>query len=410
MVHSNQEGITPGSEGPRLRIYTLGQFTVYKDNEVATANFRSDSKAWALLLYLITHSRKPNSLESIYEALWDGDESADPKKKVKNLIHRLRKTIDVDSKAKDKSCVVFSHGCYNWHKNAACRLDVDIFENLCHDGDALREKEPLQASEKYREAIKLYRGVYLPLFTDYDWVITARNYYHQMYLRSVFELLEIYKSVKQFSRIAKLCEKVFLVEQFDEELHRWYLEALLEEGKTAQAKSHYEYITAQLYHEFGTKPSKAFQHIYRAIKNIGDSTEYDFNHFKETLKVAENNKGALSCDFDTFAMLSQMEKRRIEREENQLFVVVLTVTGADYRSPPPAELGESMANLNLEVANNLRSADIYCRLNESQIAILLKAYCPEKVDNIIRRIKKNAKQATNCRTVVVSNVYPASLF
>ena len=409
MTVKAQQTVTVDITQARLEIYTLGRFDVYLDKQVATQNFRSDSKTWALFLYLITHSRKPNSLETIYEALWDDDDCADPKKKVKNLIHRLRKNIDPEGRSKDKSCIVFSHGCYTWNRNASCWLDVDIFERLCHEADALREKEPLQAAEKYREATKLYRGVYLPLFSDFDWVIAARNYYHQLYLRSVYELLEIYRSAKQFSRIAKLCEKVFLVEQFDEELHKWYLEALLEEGKTAQAKYHYEYITAQLYREFGAKPSKAFRHIYRAIKSRDDGLEIDFNHFRKTMKGAVVNDGALSCDFDTFILLSQMEKRRTEREENQPYIVVLTVTGSDYRPPPPVELQEAMIKLDRVIAGNLRSGDIYSKWNESQFAILLKVQEAETIETIIKRIKDNAGQVMSRGTVVASNNYPLSL-
>ncbi len=407
MAGTGKEGFESGAHGVAaenmLEIHTLGQFYVLKNGELLTAASGRLGKAWELFLYLVTHRQKLTPLEIIHENLWPGEESIDPKKNIKNLVHRLRKTLDQGG----DSMIVYSQGCYRWNNNTDYWLDAEQFELFCQEARALSKSSPEEAADRYKEALKLYRGDYLPEFSQEDWVIHTRRYYHQLFLSSVLDLLNIYKLAGNYNEVIRICERTFLIEQFDEDLHLRYIEALLKEGKTTQARAHYQYITSLLYHEFGAKPSEAFQHMYGLIKSKENTLEFDIGEFRKVLGRYETTEGALLCEADTFALMCRVESRRAKREGSPACLTIITLTSPDYRLPPPKELQESMDKLNQVLTRNLRDGDFYSRWNESQFAVMLKGMDIETAENVVRRLKGKADKLIQAASVVVrTKVYP----
>lgn len=401
-------GISNGLKSKdKLEIHTLGWFSVSLGKQLVTAGCGRFNKSWELLLYLITNRQKTTPVEVIHEAIWPDEDCPDPKRDVVNLVHRLRKNIDHEKGDDHQSNVLYAYGSYCWNKSASYWLDVEAFEHLCADARNLVEKSPQQAIYKYKKALDLYRGDYLSEFTGYEWIIPARRYYHQLYVRSILDLIKIYKANQNHSEIARVCEKTFLIEQFDEDIHLHYLEALVAEGKMAQAKSHYQYVTALLYHEFGNKPSGAFQRIYRSIKSSDDDSEIDFSSFRKMIDETESADGALCCDVDSFVLMSRLEYRRAKREGSPLLIASITITRPDYRLPPPVALQEAMDILKRLIATSLRSGDYFSRWNESQYVILFRSINVEAAEKILDRIAKKAgRLIENTNVVMRSSIYP----
>jgi len=322
-------------------------------------------------------------------------------------VHRLRKIIDAALEQTGDSAVIYSNGCYSWNSGIDYWFDAKTFEALCNEAHELVEDNPQLAALKYHEALSLYHGDFLPEFSLNDWVIPVRNYYRQLFLRSVIELLEICKKAGQHSEITKICEKTFLIEQFEEELHLSYLEALLKEGKTAQARAHYQYITSLLYREFGTKPSNAMKRIYRSLKSDSSRSELTFSDIRDIMIERDRVDGAVLCDADTFDLLCSLEKRRAIRNGTPLFIATLTLTGLDFELPPTEDLYTSMANLKQIFMSNLRKGDIFHQWNESQYVVLLSALNAEQAEGAIKRIGHKFKKDSSKDVIIPrSTVYP----
>ncbi len=383
----------PGKPQNRLEIYTLGQFSVRRNKELLSAKFGRLNKSWELFIYLITHRDKLFPVEVIQEALWPEEEYSDPSKNLRNQVHRLRKIIDPEQQADKYSAVLYSHGCYSWNRDISYWLDVEAFENLCNQARSQAEKNPAEAMETYKNALSLYRGDYLPEFSYSEWVIPVRHYYRQLFIRSVLELLDLCKEVGKYQEMAKLCEKTFMVEQCDEEVHQRYLEALMKQNKMIQARSHYQYITALLYREFGSKPSTAMQRLYREMKNSIGELELDFADIKELLKEHQPQSGALYCDTEAFELICKLEKRRVKRENKSMYIATLTLTGPDYRLPPPSDLMNAMEKMKEVLFSSLRGNDVFTRWNESQFVVLLSIAGEKQADNIIARICERFSQS-----------------
>jgi len=394
--------------GRGLKIDTLGQFSVYQGGDLLTARHGRFNKVWELFLYLITHRNKLTPLDDIYGTLWPDEQWADPKKNIKNLVHRLRKMIDDTASSHNDAVIVYTQGCYRWNSNPDCWLDVEEFELLCGQAEAKSDSSSDSAVGTYKKALELYRGDYLPEFSGLEWVNPARRYYRQLFLNSVLELLKNYKVARKYNEIVRLCERSFLIEQFNEELHLNYLEALLKEGKTAQARAHYQYITSRFCQEFSSKPSEAFQRIYSAIKSKEKYHEFGLEDFKETLKQYEQEEGALLCEADFFTLMCRLESKRARRCNSPLSLAIITLTNHDYRLPPAGELRQGMDKLNHVIMHDLREGDFYSRWNESQYAILFKDMDHNMAENVLRRIKAKAdeKNVSNSDIVVRFSVCP----
>lgn len=360
-------------------------------------------------MYLIARRGKMIPVDSIQEAIWPEGEYPDNERCIKNLVYRLRNKIDVDETRSRGSSVICSNGSYRWNRDISYWLDVEAFETLCIEAHNLVEREPELAAQKYQEAVCLYSGEYLPEFTSSEWIIPIRNYYHQLFLRSVIELLELHREARQYSEIRKICEKIFLIERFDEVLHLRYLEALLKEGKTAQASAHYQYITSLLYREFGVKPSSAMKQIYRSIKSNRDKPELNFSDIRELMSDRESTDGAMFCDADSFDLFCNLEKRRAKREGTYLFIASLTLTGHDFQMPPTAELFAAMEELKQALFGNMRKGDVFSQWNESQFVILLSTMSLEQAETILQRIRKEFKTVLPKGMIIPrSTVYPIS--
>ena len=396
-----------GSKEGKIEIYTLGNFMVCKGGQPLSAKSRRLNKSWEFFLYLITYSGKNVPLEAIQEAIWPEGEHPDPMRSMKNIAHRLRKIIDSGEDQNGDSSIIYSNGCYRWNSAIAYWWDAENFETLCIEAHSLVKKNTQLAALKYQEALCLYRGDYLPEFTSSDWVIPVRNYYRQLFLRSVIELLEICKQARRHSEITKICEKTFLIEQFEEELHLSYMEALLEMGKTAQARAHYQYITSLLYREFGTKPSSAMQRLYRSMKSDRSRPELTFSDIRDMMSERDNIDGAMLCDADSFELICSLEKRRAKRQSTPLFIATLTLTGPDFQLPPTEELFAAMENLKQVFLSNLRKGDVFHQWNESQCVALLSAMNVEQAEGVLKRISKKLKNDFAKDLIVPrSTVYP----
>jgi len=391
--HASSKSSDQDSGNHILKIYTLGRFQVRFGERMlfdATGRFK---KIGELLMYLITQRGKHGTPEAILETIWPDHEYTNPRNVFKNMIYRLKQSLEQMQIPEAKTLISYSYGAYGWNVNAQYWLDADVFENLCQEARGLSNIDPFLAAEKYREALTLYLGHYLPECQPCSWVMTKRHYYRRLFVRSVSDLLAFQKEHRLFSQITEDCEKALSIEEFDENIHLFYMEALLEEGKTAQARTHYEYITSLNYNELGEKPSPAMQRIYKAIKLNSAKAELDYIDLRQMLVDRDEAQGALLCEPDTFRLFCRLERRRAERENRSVHVGLLSLTGPTLQTASSKQLQQSMECLREVLIRSLRRADMISPWNDTQYTVLLPGLNLEQAENLLQRVRENFKAA-----------------
>lgn len=393
-----------------LEIYTLGRFQVKQGDKMLSQDSGRSQRLWSLFKYLLTHKGKPVPVEELVEALWAEDEQERSESAVKTLVYRLRRLLNNGQAVNGESQYInYSQGGYVWNNQSGYWFDAEEFVSCCEQGrKAISDEEK---EECYRKALDLYKGDYLPDYAYNEWVVPICNYYRRLYMESVFGLIELLKKTRRYGEISGVCEKAFAIEYFDEDLHRCYLESLLEESKTRQAQAHYETVTGALYRELGAKPSPALRDLYRRIKNRDSSVELDLSLIQDSLMDREKAGGAFLCDPDTFRFLFKLEARRVKRSGQAVFLALLTLTQDDYSLPSPKNLKDAMDSLEGSLLLSLRKGDVICRWNEAQFLCLLPGLNFEQSKMVLQRIegKYKAKQLPE-RTVLRSKVQPLHLW
>ncbi len=392
----NKEELYRNSKEPgQIEIYTLGRFLVRRGDQVLSERAVRSEKLWLLFKYLLTNRKVAILPETILETLWPRQQYKDPNLAVRSLVHRLRHLFNNELAALDLAAnIVFAHGCYRWAENIPYRLDIDEFERLAVSAEPLcEENNHSSAIEALQKATRLYLGDYLPECSCQEWLIPARNYYHHLYIKSVIQLAELLKKAGRFTEIIGLCRNALAIDYFEEKLHLCYLEALLEEGKKLQARSHYEEATAAFYREMGAKQSAAMRRLYG---RIGFDHEESFNLnlslIQERLKDRENAMGAFICDPELFQYFYQLEKKRLERSGQSVCLGLLALTCPDFSSPPRSKLQEAMDYLARVLGGNLRKGDIICRTHEAQFLIILPNLDEAQSLRVLSRIEDKFRQ------------------
>lgn len=275
----------------RFKIYTLGQFTVLRGEEVLNEQTNRSYRMWELFKYLLTHRGKGIPAESITETLWPDSDYSDPRRAVRAYIYRLRQILN------DKECknIVFSQGCYSWSAGDDCWLDSAEFERLTAEADVLLQSDTDRAIACLQRAIELYKGEYLPEITYSEWIIPTRHYYRRVFLEAVYKLTGLLQEKGSHQEISKICEKALMIEPYDEQLHLAYIESLLAENRYQHALRHYEYTTAMLYKELGIKPSQAMRAIYQRIQSGETASSAEGKSFRDFLQPTEEKSGAFFC-------------------------------------------------------------------------------------------------------------------
>ena len=377
----------------QFKICTLGRFEVYCGTDKLFDETGRYQKLADLFMFFISHRGKLFYPEIILETLWPDKEYKDPRNVIKNMIYRLKHELKDAGISEVKAYINFIQGGYIWKNDAACWIDIDAFKALSESAGQLVKTDPFGAIETYREALKLYKGHYLNGASDNLWVLPIRQSYRQLFLRSISKLMTLQKEYHLYSQMALDCERFLEIETFDEDLHLFYLEALLGEGKTTQALSHYEYITSLNYHEMGTKPSQAMQHIYQAINSRDGKAKPAQNELQELLIEQDVSQGAQLCDPDTFQLFFRLEKCRAERQGIPIHMGIISLSGNDSYPPGSREYKEILQHLQQIIHTHLRKTDMFSNWNESNFTLMLQGADIDQTEAILTRIKETFRKA-----------------
>ena len=391
-----------------LKIHTLGRFQVsYGDKKLFEETGRYQ-KIGDLLMYFITYRNKPAASEVIIETLWPDSEYANPKNVLKNLVYRLKQSLEEIEVPNPKSYITSTYGGYSWNNKARFWVDADEFEKLIAQAQDTLKYDPVLAINKYREALSYYMGHYYPEGLECQWIIPKRHYYRSLFVKSASELFATQKEYHFFDQMAEDCEKVLSIESFDEKMHLYYMEALLEEGKITQALNYYEYITALNYNELGSKPSPAMQRIYKDIRARADKEMYEIEDVQKLINDNEYHRKAIICEPDTFRLLCRLEKSRAERSGHPVYLGLITLTTAETRQGTKPSFKQQQEQLKDVLQSTLRKMDVISAFNDDQLALLLPGLDYKQSEIVIKRIENAYYNSDNNSdgVVLLSSIHP----
>lgn len=379
-----------------LSISTLGGFDIKLDGQSILSQSGRSYKLNKLFEYFITFRNKKLLPEMIMDNLFSESESDDPKNMLRTQIFRLRKNIrsflpdDIDES--EYLAINFTNGYYCLDLGEKIEIDVDEFEMLINQGDKSIEYEPEAAIDFYYKAINLYKGLYLSDMAYEVWLVSTRNYYQRLYLRTIKRLVSLLNERDKTENIIALCEQALLIEPYEESINIYLMEAMLHQGQQKNALNHYEYSLKMLKKELNAEPSSSFKEMLNKIQSFSsENSNVDFNSINDILD-SETAQGPVQCNIDSFKFLLNVQKRKALRYNQNDYLCIMDIMNNNNKKSK--EISEILKS-------SLRRGDVFTFWNQSNIMIMLHNVDNGGIDVVRKRIydKINDSKALSGRDV-----------
>ncbi|UWG96983.1 winged helix-turn-helix domain-containing protein [Dehalobacter sp. DCM] len=410
MIHAIETDQKPYKDD-RIIIRTFGQFSVKRGGTVLSAESHKSQKMWDLFKYFITNRGKNIMPETIQETLWPDQDYEYSNKAFRTMIYRLRKELnkgepdEADAKDNDSQLIIYSHGCYGWNPDANFQLDIDEFEKNYATAKMSNGSDLEKALSCYQSILAMYQGCYLSESMYTEWTIPLRNHYRRLYLQAMEDYCALLNDRGQVKAIIEVCEKVILNEPLEEEFHILLMEALLKEGKVKDARQNYEYITSKLYQELGVRPSAELKNLYNRITAKDKSARADIDSVQEEMTSSNDDSGPFFCDKETFKSIYDLERRRVERNGQSVFTVLLSLQLSGRAELDRSRADKAFAILKDILARSLRKGDVCAMWGELQYILILQGINAENTKMVVGRIEMAFRELTRQNEVVLRARY-----
>ena len=369
-----------------MNIKTLGVFDISINGKSLIKKGTRTYKINKLLQYFIAFRNRKILPETIIENLFPEDEYSDPKNTLSTQIFRLRKAIKniiPEGEEQDKYLTISStNGNYILEVGENVEIDVDEFENLIKKGDKELSQNREEALEIFNKALEIYEGMFLAENAYEVWLTPVRNYYNRLYIKIIFQTIEILKDRENYDEITRTCEKALNYEPYDEDIHICFMEAMLKQGHFTNALNHYEYVLNLLKEEMGIISSPKLDKFYKKIKStISEKRKMTIIDFLNKIDL-EEAKGSMQCDFSDFKVIVDNQRRKGERNFEDDYVSIITLEQTE-----DTLVNSWVEEMTQILKNSLRKGDVFTFWNDKQILILLHEVKQQALIIIEKRIR-----------------------
>jgi len=354
-----------------LNVQMLGSFSLqYGDARIDDQHNRM-KKVWLLLAYIIfsrgTHTTQKHYLDLLQST--DGEESVNPNGRVKAVFYRLRAMLNEIDSCAGHDWIIRKGGTYAWNTEIPIRLDVEDFERLCKEAHNLDDEEACLS--RYREALELYQGDFLPKLSMEPWVLPIATYYHQIYIDAVEQTLIILQHRELWDELVSLCKKALKIEPYSEVLYQYLMRGYIALKDRPSALNVYDELSKVLFSNFAVMPSDESRALYREASREEGNFTVPASMVRDQLKEPAAPKGAVYCEYDFFKLLYQVQARAILRSGDVIHIALFSVHGRRGKELARRSLDLAVNNLRDLLVSNLRQGDVITQCSISQLIVML---------------------------------------
>lgn len=253
--------------GYRLRVQTLGPFTVWRGPEKVDAREWRRSKALRLFQLLLTHRGRMLQREEIVDILWPDLEPEAIQRNFKVALNALNKALEPERSPGTEAAFIARHGTtYGLRSGADLWIDADEFQRLVNRGD--RRQDDLEAcANAYQQALDLYSGEYLQDALYEDWASEERERLLALYLRTTERLAAVRLDRGRYDEAIQLCRRILLRDDCWERAYRLMMAAYARQGNRSRAWRVFQQCQETLWRELDTEPGPLTRRLHEQISD-----------------------------------------------------------------------------------------------------------------------------------------------
>ncbi len=243
-----------------VKIYLLGRFQVFIDDEPVQFSGKIQKKPLMLLKALVTLGGGEVQAEQIEDVLWPEAEGDEAHNSFDTTLHRLRKWIG------HPDAFRFGSGVAEMDRKI-CWTDVWAFESLIEKA-GMEEKQgrlgrTLDLTEK---AVSLYKGTLLPGEANEPWTVSPRERLRRKFLKCVTWLGRRHEDAGEWEKAVSCYDRGLEADDIYEEFYQHIMLCYQHLGRKAEALATYERCRKVLSARLGVKPSTKTEKLRKSLR------------------------------------------------------------------------------------------------------------------------------------------------
>lgn len=371
----------------KLKVRMFGHFEMSNSKGSLDEDKIRSEMLTKLLVYFFCHRKSNVTVQELSEALWPDDTSDNPAGALKNLMYRLRTIIKKEWGGQE--FILTGRGSYTWNPEIELEIDTEEFEA------SYKKASKAEADEDkiscYKKSVVLYKGMFMPKLAGEYWVTSLTTYYHSTYLSAVKKLAGLLNINRRYEEMAQICNMAIGLDNLDEELHCWFIKALIGQNKQNLAVEHYQKAVDLLYENLGVRPSKELRDVYDELLKQQHEQELDLSIIQKELKADDNGRGAFLCEYGVFKKSYHLEIRRAGRLGMSIYLSLITLyPAAKLKSGSEAYqrvINDGMDMMQKVLLSSLRTGDVISKYSASQFIVMLPTCQYETATMVMERIQ-----------------------
>jgi DNA-binding SARP family transcriptional activator len=250
---------TPVEQWPwRIRVYSLGRFAVFVDDQPLAFAGRAPKKTLNLLKALVCLGGSGVRDHRLIDAIWPDDEADAARAAFSVTLHRLRKLLG------HPDAILLEDGLVSLNPRL-CWVDAFAFERL---GDSQPATDPAGVA-----ALQLYRGNLLPCEIDEPWSASLRERLKARFIRQVRTTAERYEKAGDVRAALELYSRGLETDDLTEAFYQGLMRCHLALGCVADAAAAYLRMRQLFAAVLGIKPSAESERLHAIAVRGGQGTE-----------------------------------------------------------------------------------------------------------------------------------------
>ncbi len=251
---------------PKLKIHTLGQFRLYKNNRELTRIEWEGTRPKLLLKSIILNGARDIPRDILIDNLWPESSSKAGEKNFKINLHRLRKALEPDpSEIFGYSYITHKQGLISLNPEIVS-LDIDEFFKCCVKGEKKqRHDDAIGAMEQYSRAAEIYKGDYFIEEPYADWLARRRELIRNKYISILHKKAILHEDINETDQAVEAWQTILNTDPFYESAYRNLMIIYADSGYGKKAFDIFEKCREIFKKELDSEPSDETIALYNKI-------------------------------------------------------------------------------------------------------------------------------------------------
>lgn len=233
----------------------FGEFRLERSGETVRLPTR---KTESLLAFLVLHPQT-HTREKLAALFWGDSSDAQARHSLRFALSALRKTLGTALLIADRDLVQLN-------PRFPLQVDVNEFMDIVETirGTVANHAE-LLSLHSYATRLDEYRGELLEGWYD-DWILPEREYYRQLYLDTLMQLTQFYRSASEYALAVEAAQRILQNDPANERAHQHLMFCYIAQGNRHAALMQYGQCVVALRESLAVTPTTETSLLYEWIK------------------------------------------------------------------------------------------------------------------------------------------------